>query len=288
MFLPSISVITPNFNGAAYLEDAILSVERQSISIEHIVTDAGSTDGTLDILGRHPHLRWLSEPDRGQSDAINKGFLLASGDLVGWLNADDYYLPGALEAIARAAQEHPDADVIHGDCIFVDGSGKVMRSKVEHEFDPQVLLYFGCYIPSTSTFFRRRLIERGLLLDCDYRVAMDFEYFVRLARLGCRFHYVPRFIAAFRWHDDNVSLKNVERRGRERRMVQRAADGHDRPTWELEALRYWARARRLTRKLVSGNYARELQIQRRCGTRTLWMRDSEIYRNGETQRSGNS
>ena len=87
-----------------------------------------------------------------------------------------------------------------------------MRSKVEHDFDPQVLLYFGCYIPSTSTFFRRRLIERGLLLDCDYRVAMDFEFFARLARLGCSFHYVPRFIAAFRWHEDNVSLRNVERR----------------------------------------------------------------------------
>jgi hypothetical protein len=75
-----------------------------------------------------------------------------------------------------------------------------------------VLLYFGCYIPSTSTFFRRRLIERGLLLDCDYRVAMDFEYFARLACMGCAFHYIPHFIAAFRWHDDNVSLRNVQRR----------------------------------------------------------------------------
>ena len=279
MSLPSISVVTPTFNGAAYLEDAILSVKRQvGADIEHIVVDAASTDGTLEILRRYPNLSWISEPDRGQSDAINKGFRLATGELVGWLNADDYYLPGGLAAIARAAREHPEADVIHGDCVFVDTRGRIVRSKVEHEFDPQVLLYFGCYIPSTSTFFRRRLIERGLLLDCDYRVAMDFEYFARLARLGCKFHYVPQFIAAFRWHEDNVSLQNCERRAQERRMVQRAAAGHLQPAWELGARRYWARARRVMRKVTSGNIVREAKIRRRRGFDTRWMRAPEELR----------
>ena len=273
MSLPSISVITPSFNAADYLEDAIISVSRQSgVTAEHIVVDAASTDGTVQLLQRQISLRWLSEPDRGQSDAINKGFLMSTGDLVGWLNADDYYLPRGLEAIARAAQEHPEADVIYGDCIFVDPSGRIVRSKVEHEFDPQVLLYFGCYIPSTSTFFRRRLIECGLLLDCDYRVAMDFEFFARLARLGCRFHYVPQFIAAFRWHQDNISLRNVERRAYERRRVQQACIGCEPSPWSLEALRYWARARRLLRKVASGNIARELRIRRKRGFDTRWMR----------------
>jgi len=277
MSLPGISVITPTFNGAAYLEDAILSVKRQGgVAAEHIVIDAASTDSTLQILQRHSHLRWLSEPDHGQSDAINKGFLLATGDLVGWLNADDYYLPGALEAIARAAEQHPEADVIHGDCIFVDPDGRILRSKVEHDFDSQVLLYFGCYIPSTSTFFRRRLIERGLLLDCDYRVAMDFEFFARLARLECRFHYVPRFIAAFRWHEDNVSLRNVERRKHERQLVQRAAFGGEQPLWQLETQRYRARARRLFHKVRSGNIAREIRIRQRTGFDTRWVRASEL------------
>jgi glycosyltransferase involved in cell wall biosynthesis len=118
METPTISIVTPSFNAAAYLEDAILSVSRQGrVAVEHIVTDAVSTDGTLEILRQYPHLRWISEPDRGQSDAINKGFLLAKGELVGWLNADDYYLPGALEAIANAAAAHPEADVIYGDCV---------------------------------------------------------------------------------------------------------------------------------------------------------------------------
>ena len=275
MSLLSISVITPSFNAAAYLEDAILSVSRQrGVAAEHIVIDAASTDGTLGVLQRYSRLRWISEPDRGQSDAINKGFLMASGDLVGWLNADDYYLPGGLEAIARAAKAHPEADVIYGDCVFVDPAGRVVRSKVEHDFDFKVLLYFGCYIPSTSTFFRRQLIERGLLLDCDYRVAMDFEFFARLARLGCRFHYAPQFIAAFRWHEDNVSLRNVARRAHERRLVQRAA-GCERPVWDMEVRRYWARARRLAKKIVSGNIARELQVRQKIGFDTRWMNVAE-------------
>jgi len=277
MALPSISVVTPTFNGAAYLEDAILSVRRQSgVATEHVVIDAASTDNTLEILERHPHLRWISEPDRGQSDAINKGFLMATGDLVGWLNADDYYLPGALNAIARAAEEHPEADVLYGDCIFVDPDGRIVRSKVEHDFDAQVLLYFGCYIPSTSTFFRRRLIGHGLLLDCDYRVAMDFEFFARLARLGCSFHYVPRFIAAFRWHQDNVSLRNTERRAQERHLVQSAAFGCEPPPWRLETQRYWARARRLFHKVATGNIAREMRIRQMTGFDTRWVRTPEL------------
>jgi len=245
------------------------------VAVEHIVTDAVSTDGTLEILQRYPHLRWISEPDRGQSHAINKGFLLAKGDLVGWLNADDYYLPGALEAIADAAAAHPEADVIYGDCIFVNGDGRVVRSKVEHEFDPYVLLYFGCYIPSTSTFFRRRLIDRGLLLDCDYRVAMDFEYFARLARLGCIFRYVPQFIAAFRWHEDNVSLRNVQRRAQERRQVQVASFG-EQSRLALETRRYAARARRLVRKIVSGNMVREARVRALAGFDTHWTRSPDI------------
>jgi glycosyltransferase involved in cell wall biosynthesis len=248
------------------------------VLVEHFVQDSLSTDNTLEILRRHPDVSWQWESDCGQSDAINRGFVRATGDLVGWLNADDYYLPSGLEAIARAAAAHPEADVIHGDCVFVDGRGIIAHSKVEHEFDPDILFYFGCYIPSTATFFRRRVVENGYLLDCDFRVCMDFEYFVRLAGAGFKFHYVPQFIAAFRWHDSNVSLQNVERRAYERLEVQRRHGSRVRSPMQMELLRQGLRAKRVLRKIASGNALRELRIRQQTGENTLWMRDAEAQR----------
>ncbi len=276
MQTPSISVITPSFNSAEFLEDALLSVARQHAScVQHIVVDGASTDNTVTIMKRFPQVQWLSEPDKGQSDAINKGFIRATGDLMGWLNADDYYLPGGLEAIANAAEKHPEADVIHGDCVFVDSDGKIVRSKVEHDFDPAILMYFGCYIPSTSTFVRRRVIDSGLLLNCDYRVCMDFEYFARLAHAGYKFHYVPRFIAAFRWHGCNVSLKQAHRRAQERCQVQRRFGVRQYSDSTLRVLADVHRAKRVLRKIVSGNIAREFQVREMLGRNTLWQREAE-------------
>jgi len=272
MSLPTLSVITPAFNSGQFIEDAIQSiVQQEAVTVEHIVMDGASTDDTVATLKRYSHVEWTSECDGGQSDAINKGFLRAAGDLMGWLNADDYYLPGGLHAIAQAAQEHPEADVIYGDCLFVDSSGKIVRSKVEHNFDASILLYFGCYIPSTSTFVRRRVIESGQLLDCDYRVCMDFEYFVRLAHAGSRFHYVPQFIAAFRWHGNNISLSHADRRAQERRQVQLryGAGRHSESTFRLLADAY--RAKRAMRKIVSGNIAREFRVRRMMGRDTRWL-----------------
>ncbi|MGD0929531.1 MAG: glycosyltransferase family 2 protein [Candidatus Korobacteraceae bacterium] len=272
MTLPSLSIITPSYNSAGFIEDAILSVSRQQgVRVEHIVIDGASTDRTLEVVRRFGEVQWTSEPDRGQSDAINKGFHRATCDLVGWLNADDYYLPGGLEAIARAAQEHPEADVIYGDCVFVDSGGKIVRSKVEHDFDRSVLMYFGCYIPSTSTFFRRRIIDSSWLLDCDYRVCMDFEYFARLAHAGFIFHYVPQFIAAFRWHGSNVSLKQFARRAEERRLVQRRFGEGDYSESTLEVLAYVHRAKRVLRKTLSGNIAREFRLRQMIGQDTGWL-----------------
>ncbi len=272
MTLPSLSVITPSYNSAEFIEDALLSVSWQNdVSVEHIVIDGASTDGTVDIVRRNADLRWISEPDHGQSEAINKGFLLANGDLMGWLNADDYYLPGGLEAIASAALRHPEADVVYGDCVFVDGDGCILRSKVEHEFDAAVLLYFGCYIPSTSTFFRRHIIESGALLDCDYRVCMDFEYFSRLAHAGLKFHYVPKFIAAFRWHGSNVSITQTARRAQERQQVQRLYGKREHSNRVLTSLTSLHRGRRLLRKMWSGNLERELRIGQMLGHSTNWL-----------------
>ncbi|HVP53503.1 MAG TPA: glycosyltransferase family 2 protein [Candidatus Eisenbacteria bacterium] len=273
---PMISVITPSRNSGQFLEDALLSVALQDgVKVEHVIQDSLSNDDTLNILRRYPEVRWQWESDCGQSDAINRGFLRARGELVGWLNADDYYLPGGLKAMAEAAEQHPEADVFYGDCVFVDGEGSITRSKVEHEFDPDILLYFGCYIPSTATFFRRRVIERGHLLDSDFRVCMDFEYFVRLAGAGFKFHYVPQFIAAFRWHDSNISLQQVERRAYERLEVQRRHGSRVQSQRQLELLRQGFRVKRILLKITSGNAVREMRIRLQRGANTMWMRAAE-------------
>jgi glycosyltransferase involved in cell wall biosynthesis len=276
MDLPTLSVTTPSFNSAEFLEDALLSVARQQRPcIEHVVVDCVSTDNTVETLKRFPQVQWISEPDKGQSDAINKGFLRATGDLMGWLNADDYYLPGGLEAIAHAAANQPEADVIYGDCVFVDTNGRIVRSKVEHAFDPAILMYFGCYIPSTSTFIRRRVIDSGLLLNCDYHVCMDFEYYSRLAHAGCKFHYVPRFVAAFRWHGCNVSLTQADKRSQERREVQRRLGECQHSPSTMKFLADAHRAKRLLRKVVSGNIIRELRVRQLVGRDTRWQYGSE-------------
>jgi glycosyltransferase involved in cell wall biosynthesis len=272
MTLPSLSVITPSYNSSEFVEDAILSVARQQgVTAEHIVIDGASTDSTVAVLQRHAEVQWISEPDKGQSEAINKGFPRARGELVGWLNADDYYLPGGLAAVARSAQEHPDSDVIYGDCVFVDRDGRIVRSKVEHDFDRSVLMYFGCYIPSTSTFFRRRIIDSGVLLNSDYRVCMDFEFFARLAHLGFRFQYVPRVIAAFRWHGSNVSIRNLTRRTAERRLVQHRFGNAAASESTLAFLAYANRAKRLLLKAASGNLTRELRLHQMIGDDSNWL-----------------
>jgi len=220
-----ISIITPSYNQGRFIRDCIESVRQNAaqtaVQVEHIVVDACSTDETVKILMETPNLKWTSEPDHGQTDAINKGFSQASGDWLMWLNADDYLLPGALAHVSKYALNNPEADIIYGDCIFVDCMKRVQREKREGGFNFYMFLFYGCYIPSTSSFFRRRLIDRGLWLDPNYKNCMDFDYFLRLAIAGAQFHHIPELLAAFRWHDSNASTTFVNRRREERLKVQR-------------------------------------------------------------------
>jgi len=206
------SIITPSFNQGGYIRDCIESVLLQDdVEIEHIVTDAGSSDETLEVLGRYDHLHWTSEPDGGMSDGINKGFRKATGDWVMWLNCDDYLLPGALAKVAQWIAGHPNADVVHGDCIYINDDKTPIRRKYDTPVDEWDFLFVGCCIPSTSTFYRREIIEAGHLLDVDYRNCMDWEYYLRLTRLGYRFTYLPEALAHFRWYEESTTQKHWQR-----------------------------------------------------------------------------
>jgi glycosyltransferase involved in cell wall biosynthesis len=216
------SIVTPSLNQGRFIRDCIESVRSQTgVTFEHIVIDAGSTDETLAILKEYPHLNWISEPDNGMSDGINKGFRKANGDWMMWLNADDYLLPNALARVENHAKENPTADIIYGECVFVDESKNVLRRKLDHRFDFNILLFVGCYIQSTATFLKRKIISEGHLLDVRYRNCMDFEYYLRLSHLGFHFSYLPETLAAFRWHATNTTTQFSARRYQERVAIQR-------------------------------------------------------------------
>ena len=252
-----ISIVTPSYNYGRFIGDAIQSVIDQDYgNKEYIIMDGGSTDDTYEVVrsfGELSYLKWISEPDDGQTNAINKGFELASGDVVAWLNADDFYLPETFSRVAKAFKDNPDVDVIYGDTMFVDEKGNCKRIKKEHDFDFKILLYYGCYIQSTSTFFRRRIFEEGNKLNESFRVVMDYEYFLRIYDRGYKFKYLPEVLSTFRWHGDNVSIKNKEIGLREKLNMRKKYSNinfSNDMSYKIyfEIMRYVCTARRLAKK----------------------------------------
>lgn len=202
-----ISIVTTSLNQGRFLDDALISVQSQSYRVlEHIVVDGSSTDGTQELLKRKggpawQHLLWSSEPDQGQSQAMNKGLRAARGEVIGWLNSDDRYRPQCLQTIARVFEANPQIDVLYGDYTFIDEHGRHLRTRREIEFSPLVLFYHRVsFVPTTSCFFRRRIFDDQNWLNETLQYAMDHEFFMRLARRGYRFQHVRALLADFRIH----------------------------------------------------------------------------------------
>jgi glycosyltransferase involved in cell wall biosynthesis len=241
-------------------------------NVEHVVIDGASQDQTTAILRRYSegerwrHLQWISEPDGGQGDALNKGFAQAKGEIVGWLNSDDRYLPGCFEHVAQAFERHPEADIIYGDYRWIDESGRVVRMRREIEFNMFILLYHRVlYIPTTSTFFRRRIFDEGNFLDRDLHYALDFEFFLRLAIRGYRFKHVPVTLADFRLQKNSKSCAAPQEQLAEKRQIMeayspllRGLDSRSARRLVAVALSSSAAALRYLEKLFRGNYPERL------------------------------
>jgi glycosyltransferase involved in cell wall biosynthesis len=207
--LPLVSVVTPSLNQGRFLEQAIASVAEQDYPrIEHVVVDGGSTDGTLEILARYAHLFWSSEPDEGQADALNKGFARASGTILGWLNADDLYLPGAVSAAVTALRE-TGSGLVHGGWRQVDERGRTIRDVPPTPFDLRRQLDHENRVAQPGTFFTREAFEAVGGLDARYRYAMDYELWLKL---GKRFPvtHVDRTLAVYRYHAESKTVAEAD------------------------------------------------------------------------------
>jgi len=194
MNAPLVSIITPSFNKGKYIEETIQSVKDQSYSnIEHIVIDAGSTDETLDILRKYDvDLKWISEPDRGQSDAINKGWRMASGSIIAYLNADDTYLPDSVEAVVNYFETHPNVGMMYGDGFLSDESGNIRTYYQSSNYDFKSLVYTKNDILQPSVFLKRSAMECIGEVDISLHLAMDLDYWVRAGIRGIDIGYINK------------------------------------------------------------------------------------------------
>lgn len=203
------TIITPSLNYGHFLGECLGSVASQEgVILEHLVIDGGSTDHSAEVAAGFPHATWLREPDEGMSDAINKGFQMARGKWVMWLNADDRLKPGVF-AILFSLLEKSDSDVVYGDWDFINETGEHLRYVTAPKWSRFVHIHHHCYVGSTAAFYRRAtVIDEGQLLDVRFRYAMDSEFYARLDASGKRFEHVPINVADFRMHGGNLSQRN--------------------------------------------------------------------------------
>lgn len=214
--LPLVSVVTPSFNQARYLEQTMRSVlEQDHPRIEYIVVDGASQDGSVDIIRNHEGklAYWVSEKDSGQAEAINKGLARASGEIVAWLNSDDYYLPGAVSSAVKAFELNPDAALVYGDMLAVDENGQTTNLMQYSQLSLADLLCFQI-IGQPSVFFRRDALEKAGLLDTTFHFLLDHQLWIRIAQHGKLLH-VPQVWSAARYHAGAKNVAKAAEFGRE-------------------------------------------------------------------------
>ncbi len=212
---PKISIVTPSYNQGQYLEETIRSVLLQGYpNLEYIVIDGGSTDKSVEIIKKYePWLTyWVSEKDNGQADAINKGFRIATGDVIAWQNSDDYYYPNVFKAIGISVAKNPSIDICHGITLVIDNNGRVLRRVFNEEFslESQRDIFPDFRFANQSLFIKKQLIDKGIYIDTNYKNSFDIDYFIRLVLSNAKFLFVPEARGVWRIYDEIKTVKEYE------------------------------------------------------------------------------
>lgn len=236
-----ISIVTPSFNQGAYIERTIRSVlDQPHDQLDYRVVDGGSQDSTLDILRRHEdHLIWSSEPDRGQASAVNRGILETDGEIIGWLNSDDVYVPECIPAVLEAFSSDAGIDVIYGNADHIDEEDQILEPYPVENWN-QDRLGETCFICQPATFFRRRVIDRFGLLDESLVFCMDYEFWIRLAQAGARFERLPMVLAGSRMYPSNKTMRYRRRVHLEVNHMLVRRLGHVPAPWIFSFAHAWA------------------------------------------------
>jgi Glycosyl transferase family 2 len=218
---PRIVMVTPSYNHARYLNATIESILGQNYpSLHYHIQDGASLDGTIDILkSRSNRLSWCSEPDSGQSQAINRGFADTDSDIMAYLNSDDTLLPGTLAYVANFFQARPDVDIVYGHRVFIDRDGLEVGRAVLPAHHASTLRYAD-YIPQETMFWRRRVWQSVGPIDENFHYALDWDFLLRAQEKGFKFVRLPRFLACFRIHDQQKTAATYAVGDREMRSLR--------------------------------------------------------------------
>ncbi|MCF8260827.1 MAG: glycosyltransferase [Melioribacteraceae bacterium] len=236
----TISIITPSFNHSDFIEDTITSVINQDYEyIEHIVVDGGSTDSTIEILKKYDELKWISEKDNGQASAINKGFRMATGEIVSWLNSDDYLAPNSITKVAKVFAEKPEIDFVYGDIIYVNKGKSTIEEIIGEKINYDKLLRNPDIVRQPSTFWRKSVLDKIGYIDENLELVMDYDFFLKLFK-NFSFEYIPVTLSYYREYSDTKTSKQNRKQVME---ILKVISGHTfffspKLLWKL-IKRYW-------------------------------------------------
>jgi glycosyltransferase involved in cell wall biosynthesis len=228
----AIAVATPSYNQGSFIQRTIESVHSQDVPhLDYLVVDGGSTDESVSILQSYGNrLRWVSEKDRGQTHAINKGIQRTTGDVFGWLNSDDVYYPGALRTVVDYFTAHPECDLVYGNAHHIDEHDNLLEPYPTEPWSLARLLQ-TCFLCQPAVFFRRRVIEKHGCLNERLQYCMDYEYWLRLAQRGVNVAHLPEYLAGSRLHAATKTLGSRVKVHREINNMFRQCVGHVPERW---------------------------------------------------------